>query len=366
MTLSSLLFLLLSAFPAHSKSFVGPHLLKGYIYYAVNTADDSVPNVMCQREGDIREFVHKAYAAYSASEDFLDNATSSRYVQRDTFGRITGVNWNKYEYKHRSRYDQHRFLNMIHWSLLPCTVRKIDLSFHSLKSVCNQTLPTASDFPFLTELSVESNQLSGNVSWSELPSTLHVLNVRKNQLNGSVEWDNLPWSLMVLDISENTFTGSCELHSLPPALRELNASQNMFDGEICLTKLSLSLLILNVSNNKLSGGVDLSGLCRECYDHDSQSCGSRNAAGINAMTPRNRPPALQEIDISSNKFEGNVTLDFFLPCLGKVDISNNTIGPTVEIGNLSPSTCVDLRLNRISNVSIKNGFVAVRLFPQKK
>ena len=227
MILSGLLFLLLSALPVLSESFVGLHLFKGQIYYAVNTADSSVPNVMCEREGDIREFIRHSYSpCFYPSQDFLDNATSSRHVKKDTFGRVTAVEWNKYSHK------AYGFRDRIHWNLLPCTVREINLSFNSLSSVSNQTLPTASDFPFLTALNVESNRLSGNVSWSELPSTLRVLNVRKNKLSGSVEWDALPARLMVLGISDNKFTGTCELHALPLGLRELNASHNSFDGEL--------------------------------------------------------------------------------------------------------------------------------------
>ena len=128
--------------------------------------------------------------------------------KRTHFGRVTDVKWRKYIS------GVYGFSNRIHWSLLPCTVRKIDLSFNSLKSVPNQTLPTASDFPFLTELNVESNQLSGNVSWSELPSALRVLNIRQNKLSGSVEWSSLPSCLMILDISKNKFTGRCELHGI--------------------------------------------------------------------------------------------------------------------------------------------------------
>ena len=238
-----------------------------------------------------------------------------------------------------------------------CTQNRFVFQFPKVRFQSN--FAYASDFPFLTELNVESNQLSGNVSWSELPSALRVLNVRKNKLSGSVEWNSLPSCLMILDISENKFTGSCELDSLPPALRELNASQNSFDGELRLENIPFALVTLNLSSNKLAGEVNFSGIRRECHSFSVSVKTSGESEAVKC------PVMLQELDLSKNCFHGNFTFDLFLSHLLKLDMSSNSIGPSVVVENLAPSMVIDLRLNRISAASLVNCINGIQLFPQR-
>ena len=99
MTLLRLLFLLLSAFPPNVENYVGLHFFKGYTFSAVNTADDSAPKVICQRLGDIREFVRKA-ASYS--EALLEDATSARYVHKGHFWSHNSCEMERIQTRHRT------------------------------------------------------------------------------------------------------------------------------------------------------------------------------------------------------------------------------------------------------------------------
>ena len=77
------------------------------------------------------------------------------------------------------------------------------------------------------------------------------------------------------------------------------------------------------------------------------------------------PVMLQDVNLCENLFSGNFTLHLVLPYLVKVDMSGNSIGPNIEVENLSPSTLVDLRRNQISTAMIKCA-KQVMLFPQNQ
>ena len=60
---------------------------------------------------------------------------------------------------------------------------------------------------------------------------------------------------------------------------------------------------------------------------------------------------IEEIELSSNRFTGNFVLDVFLPSLLKMNLGNNTLGPSCEIRNIAPCTHVDMRQNWFRHVS---------------
>ena len=126
----------------------------------------------------------------------------------------------------------------------------------------------------------------------------------KCALNGIIVLKYLPCSVLQILVSNNQLTGELSLSELPPQTMDANFAHNIFTGSIDFTCLPKTLLHLYLTANKLSGIADLSHLPPEFVTL---------AIGCNAFagTPDLRclPPTLYNLMLHKNQFEGWVQLD---------------------------------------------------------
>ena len=151
-------------------------------------------------------------------------------------------------------------------------------------SVCSQWAGVSCDASgFVTRLSWSGLKLTGNLSWSYLPSrvtelymwknalrgsitlpptntVLREVNLKLNEFTGPLDLTALPESLEVLSVRRNALSGNCDLHFLPPEMRSLALSHNQFQSGIYLNLLPPVLSFLYVDNNELGTTVCLTQL----------------------------------------------------------------------------------------------------------
>ena len=118
-----------------------------------------------------------------------------------------------------------------------------------------------SDIPTtVTQIHAGSCALTGVVPFHLLPSNLQGLSISQNNLEGELFTKYLPSSLEVLNLGKNLFSGELDLSMLPQALRFVYLDRNRFRDTIQLDGLPSGLLTLNVSFNELSGRLHLRNL----------------------------------------------------------------------------------------------------------
>uniref|UniRef100_A0A2N9I1J1 Protein kinase domain-containing protein n=1 Tax=Fagus sylvatica TaxID=28930 RepID=A0A2N9I1J1_FAGSY len=192
--------------------------------------------------------------------------------------------------------------------LLLSTAIHVDFSGNMLVSSSSQQqkfLPSISDT--VKYLNLSHNQLTGSlVSGGELQAfaNLKVLDLSYNQLSGELPEFNFVYDLQVLKLSNNRFSGFVPnglLKGDSLVLTELDLSANNLSGPISLIT-STNLQILNLSSNGLTGELPL--LIGSCA----------------------------VLDLSNNKFEGNLTRMIKWGNLEFLDLSRNHFtGPVPEV-----------------------------------
>ncbi|KAK9936932.1 hypothetical protein M0R45_013752 [Rubus argutus] len=167
-------------------------------------------------------------------------------------------------------------------------------------------------------LNLSHNQLTGSlVGGSELQifENLKVLDLSYNQLSGELPGFNFVYDLQVLKLSNNRFTGVVPnglIKGDSLVLSELDLSGNNLSGPINMVT-STTLNILNLSSNGLTGKLpSLTGSCAV-------------------------------IDLSNNKFEGNLTRMVKWGNIEYLDLSQNLL--TGPIPDVTPQF---LRLNYLN------------------
>ncbi|KAJ7969130.1 LRR receptor-like kinase family protein [Quillaja saponaria] len=195
----------------------------------------------------------------------------------------------------------------------------VDFSGNMLVSSSSQQqkfLPRISEN--IKYLNISHNQLTGSlVSGGELSvfENLKVLDLSHNQLSGELPGFSFVYDLQILKLSNNRFSGFIPAGLLkgdPLVLTELDLSANNLSGTISMIT-SNTLHILNLSSNGFAGELPLlTGSCAV-------------------------------LDLSNNKFEGNLTRIVKWGNIEFLDLSNNHFtGPIPEV------TPQFLRLNHLN------------------
>ncbi|XP_048429954.1 LRR receptor-like serine/threonine-protein kinase GHR1 [Pyrus x bretschneideri] len=216
--------------------------------------------------------------------------------------------------------------------LMLSEVTHVDLSgnmFVSSSSQQQKFLPRLSET--IKYLNLSHNQLNGSlVSGGELQmfENLKVLDLSYNQLSGELPGFNFVYDLEVLKLSNNRFTGDIPnglLKGDSLVVSELDLSGNNLSGPINMIT-STNLRFLNLSSNGLTGELPLlTGSCAV-------------------------------LDLSNNKFEGNLTRMVKWGNIEYLDLSQNRL--TGPIPDVTPQF---LRLNylNLSHNTLRSSIASV-------
>ena len=138
---------------------------------------------------------------------------------------------------------------------LPPAARVVNLGGNRLQGGVGLTgLPA----PGLTHLSLEQNQLEGEVVLGGLPQGMEYLILGSNRLEGGVDLRNLPTSLLALCLEENRLSGEVRFDRLPPRLEHLYLDGNVELWGIVKEELLPPSLTtgLHVDDTKITDGTE--------------------------------------------------------------------------------------------------------------
>jgi hypothetical protein len=123
-------------------------------------------------------------------------------------------------------------------------LRVLILRNNRLSSLANMHL---AEMPFLTDLDLAHNSLTGTVPIGSFPPTLQRLDLSGNYLDG-IAGLICCLSLLSLDVSSNSLRS---ISALPPRLKELDVSHNKLTSltNLRLLSLSPSIISLNIAGN---------------------------------------------------------------------------------------------------------------------
>ncbi|XP_071701530.1 LRR receptor-like serine/threonine-protein kinase GHR1 [Rutidosis leptorrhynchoides] len=203
--------------------------------------------------------------------------------------------------------------------LLLTTATHVDFSGNLLTSSSSENgnfLPGISET--VKYLNLSRNQLTGSLvsgGVAEMFGSLTVLDLSYNQFSGELPSFNFAYDLQVLKLSNNKFSGFVPndlLKGDSSVLIELDLSSNNLTGPISMI-MSTTLMVLNLSSNGLTGELPLvTGGC-------------------------------VVLDLSNNKFEGNLTKLVKWGNLEFLDLSQNRL-----TGSFPEVTAQFLRLNHLN------------------
>jgi len=147
-----------------------------------------------------------------------------------------------------------RFTSFISTTILPYTLKLLDLSYGNMKGIFN-----IEEFPFLEKLDLSGNTFDGKIDFTKLPSSMTYFNILSNQFSGLVDLTKLPPSIIYFNIAHNQFSGLVDLTNLPSSIKLFNIAHNKFNS-INLTNLPLSIDYFNITDNLFSGSINLTNL----------------------------------------------------------------------------------------------------------
>ena len=109
-------------------------------------------------------------------------------------------------------------------------------------------------------LTLQDEDLSGNLTWRELPTNLLRFDISRNQIRGETDTEHLPRRLTRLCAKENKLSGEVSLIHLPHSLNSLDISYNEFIGHLNLSRLPPKLCSLVADHNQFTSVEGLDGL----------------------------------------------------------------------------------------------------------
>lgn len=231
--------------------------------------------------------------------------------------------------------------------------------------------------PKLQELDLSQNDLNGSLAFLETcPKALSFINLSDNQLSGAfslASYFNACFALEHLDVSRNSLSEFSltsvpslpELHtlrisrnqlsgSLPPLLggllptvQDLDLSGNHFVGALPSSLSEMKLISLKVNDNNLTGELPIELIYNLCAAGlQVLNLGFNNITGVLPEGFLSRCPGLKVLDLSANRMNGDVPLDFcpanmsVAPALEFLAVPNNYISGSIPPGL---SRCVHLK-----------------------
>ncbi|XP_031124117.1 LRR receptor-like serine/threonine-protein kinase GHR1 [Ipomoea triloba] len=220
----------------------------------------------------------------------------------------------------------------------------VDLSGNLL--VSSGSLPRISES--IEYLNLSHNQLTGSlVSGGEAQTfgNLKVLDLSYNQFSGELPGFNFVYDLQVLKLSNNRFSGFIPnglLKGDSMALTQLDLSGNNLTGTIRMITTT-SLLVLNLSSNALSGELPI--VTGSCVILDL----SNNRFEGN-LTRMQKWGDIEFLDLSQNRLTGTipeVTAQFLR--LNFLNLSQNTLSGSIPkvITQFPKLTVLDLSFNQL-------------------
>ncbi|PRP85354.1 putative leucine-rich repeat receptor-like protein kinase [Planoprotostelium fungivorum] len=232
------------------------------------------------------------------------------------------------------------------WARSYLTMTTCKIGYNNLRGYL-LTLFTRDDFPSLNELDLSGNQLIGPIppALGQL-TQLETLLLNDNQLSSEI-----PKSLGNLAQLTQLNLGSNELYTDDLSfllklnkLQLLNLSNNNIRTSIPSNIDSLSRLeIFDISHNRMYGEIPLSmysmRVLTKLYVNDNSMAGNVSAFSAD----------LNEIDLSSNGFDGDATVIDGLVSVTYLNLSHNAFsGPLPDISQKLKLSTIDLSYNRIS------------------
>lgn len=116
------------------------------------------------------------------------------------------------------------------------------------------TLSADTPLPFLQELRLSNNSLSGPITWpvNSTPN-LRELHLDNNEFSSITEDGLLNSGLLQIDLSYNQLTGT--LPNLPAFIQHINMASNQFTGNLPTSWYTPQLKSINLARNRLDGAL---------------------------------------------------------------------------------------------------------------
>nr|POE84769.1 lrr receptor-like serine/threonine-protein kinase gso1 [Quercus suber] len=225
----------------------------------------------------------------------------------------------------------------------------LDLGFNLFNQSILQSLSALTS---LKNLIINNNQFKGSFPVQELSAleNLEFLNLRSNKLNGSLSMQyseslSKLTKLKQLDLSQNRFNKEVirDLGALP-VLQSLDLNHNRMEGRLQNTDLAnlRSLEVLILRDNFLNGSLPIQGLCK--LNKLVELVLAYNKFEGTLPPCLNNLTSLQLLDLSRNKFTGNISLSWIasLTSLKYIDLGSNKFDGLFSFSSFANHSMLEL------------------------
>mmetsp|Transcript_8553 Transcript_8553/g.11548 ORF Transcript_8553/g.11548 Transcript_8553/m.11548 type:complete len:213 (+) Transcript_8553:14-652(+) len=107
------------------------------------------------------------------------------------------------------------------------------------------------------EVNWRSQRIRGIPQWSLLPKSVRKLDVGSNSLTGEIDLAAFPREMRHLYLCYNEFHGHIDLNACPPELLHLYLNHNHFSGPVRLASLPSNIQFLHLGSNRFGGIADV-------------------------------------------------------------------------------------------------------------
>jgi Leucine-rich repeat (LRR) protein len=202
----------------------------------------------------------------------------------------------------------------------------------------------------VTNLNLSNNSLEGGIPFEfQNLSNLVTLNLSSNFLNDDTNFDALEFLqyLATVDLSNNQFNAPLPISLLNiPQLSNLNLSVNQFSGSLPKELRDMrSIKVLNLSGNNLTGTMTVNGAGLSLFDSQfflEDLNLSRNQ--LTGKIPGDMTRTLKFLNLSDNKFTGNLDSLYFLSGLINLELQKNELAGNLPANLHEISFAVNINL----------------------